>query len=194
MLPDASAIQIPSGDGRLPAGGSGQLLFGAGVGHPAGDTHSDHLALGGRLAGVVPSPAPGERAPPPVYRSVLHRYGPPAPEERDVASQNFLAQLEQLRTTILQDSVALREQFPDHVMRSRPVFHGAEYEDFAARVKQTIQEPELPQGALLSQAMPALRQEFKFIRQSLTDLHQQMTAGQSQVTCARGFVRCLTCN
>lgn len=55
--------------------------------------------------------------------------------EHNMAAEAFLDLLGWLREVLLQDSVTLRKRFPSHPIFKDPVFHCAEYLDFAARVE-----------------------------------------------------------
>ena len=54
----------------------------------------------------------------------------------DLAAGGFCTLLRHLRTVILQDSIPLREAFPDHPVWAHPVFHHDAYAAFAAQVKK----------------------------------------------------------
>jgi len=78
----------------------------------------------------------------------------------DLAGLGLTSLLFYLREVILQDSVILRERFPNSPVWNHPVFQHKAYERFAARVRDATGpsgEGERPTRlALLTQAMPEL--------------------------------------
>jgi hypothetical protein len=69
-----------------------------------------------------------------------------------------------LREVILQDSVVLRQLFPNNLVWNHPVFQRSAYATFAQKVETSLQEKEHPsQLSLLYQAMPLLTDYLKTI-------------------------------
>jgi hypothetical protein len=84
------------------------------------------------------------------------RFGPDKID--DLAAAGFCTLLRHLREVVLQDSVFLKEAFPDHFLWSHPVFHHNAYVAFAERLKRHKDEdddkPSL--STRIIQAMPDL--------------------------------------
>lgn len=112
-------------------------------------------------------------------------------DRRDVAAQAFLHLLDQLRTVILQDSVILRDEFPDHVMWSDPVFRQPEYAAFAAQIRQSLpSHRSTPTAATASSPMPQqlqfqetvmlIREELEGLRREIARLGQLLDAERQE--------------
>lgn len=112
-------------------------------------------------------------------------------DRRDIAAQAFLRLLSQLRTVILQDSVVLREEFPNHVMWSDPVFRRPEYAAFAAQVTQSLPSRRstptaatapspMPQQLQIQETVILIREELEALRREIARLGQLLDAGRQE--------------
>jgi Centromere DNA-binding protein complex CBF3 subunit, domain 2/Transcriptional activator of glycolytic enzymes len=82
----------------------------------------------------------------------------------DLAASGFCNLLHQLRIVILQDSVALRQAYPDHPIFAHRVFNHKDYRAFAAQVASIIGEDAIPSlSTRLVQAMPDLADRLQSI-------------------------------
>ena len=85
------------------------------------------------------------------------KFGPQDHQIGDLAAMGFTNLLRYLREVILQDSVALRELFPDHPIWNHPVFSHEDYSQFAEAVRQIEQDGQAPsQLEIIQQALPHL--------------------------------------
>jgi hypothetical protein len=66
------------------------------------------------------------------------RFGPRDGQINDLAAKGLTDLIFHLREVILQDSVILRECFPDSPVRNHPVFQRKAYERFCARVRDAL--------------------------------------------------------
>jgi hypothetical protein len=75
----------------------------------------------------------------------------------DLAATGLVNLLLYLREVVLQDSIYLRDRYPDSLVWDHPVFRHAAYDAFAQRVRAHTSDGQPPsQLALLTQAMPVL--------------------------------------
>ncbi|KAJ6780567.1 hypothetical protein PWT90_10658 [Aphanocladium album] len=82
----------------------------------------------------------------------------------DLATAGFIDLLLYLREVILQDSVALKPQFPASPIWNHPVFQHPEYRVYSQQLQSSIQEAEQPsQLTILTQAIPILTEYLKSI-------------------------------
>jgi hypothetical protein len=88
-------------------------------------------------------------------------------DRNDMAAQGFLRFLDQLRTILLQDSVLLREQFPQHPIWDDPVFVRKDYQEFAVRIKCSLSNTETPEEVRLQQSLPMIAQRLNTMRQEV---------------------------
>ena len=94
-------------------------------------------------------------------------------EDRDdLAGQGFLRLLDHLRTIILQDSVIMREHFPEHPLWTDPLFVREDYKAFAQEVQTCLLDKEEPQEILLRRALPVISNRLNVVQQ---DLKQTVT-------------------
>ena len=89
-------------------------------------------------------------------------------DRNDLAAQGFLRLLVQLRTVLLQDSVVLRAEFPEHPLWSDPIFVRQDYLEFAEQVRVSLLDVEEPEEIQIRKTMPAIAQRLNIVRQSLT--------------------------
>jgi len=88
-------------------------------------------------------------------------------DRNDLAAQGFLQLLTQLRTVLLQDSVILKEEFPEHPLWSDPVFVRQDYLEFAEQVRVSLLNIEDPEEIRIRKTLPAIAQRLDVVRQSL---------------------------
>jgi hypothetical protein len=82
----------------------------------------------------------------------------------DLAADGFCNLLHHLRMVILQDSVALRQAFPDHSIWAHRVFSHKDYAAFATQVESLISKDATPSvSTRLLQAMPDLADRLQSI-------------------------------
>jgi hypothetical protein len=94
---------------------------------------------------------------------------PASEEDRDdLAAQGFLRLLVQLRTILLQDSVIMRKEFPNHPMWSDPLFVREDYQRFAAEVELSLSNIEEPEEIQIKKTVPAIANRLTVVQQSLT--------------------------
>ena len=62
-------------------------------------------------------------------------FGPSSDQINDLAAMGLTGLLFYLREVILQDSVALRQQFPDNAIWTHPVFQHPAYQQFAQQIE-----------------------------------------------------------
>jgi hypothetical protein len=104
------------------------------------------------------------------------RFGPQQQEGQinDLAAEGFCTLLHHLRTVILQDSISLREAFPDHPIWSHRVFHHDAYAPFVMQVKSCIGEDTMPSiSARILDALPDLVDNLQSISSQM--IHQSKT-------------------
>ena len=75
-------------------------------------------------------------------------------DQSDLAAQGFLRLLKTLRTILLQDSVLMRKEFPQHPMWTHEVFGRADYLTFAAELEASLAVPEPPEELRLKAVIP----------------------------------------
>ena len=78
----------------------------------------------------------------------------------DIAAQGFLQLLKELRVILLQDSVIMRTEFPDHPIWNDPLFGRADYAEFAAGVHLSLEDIALPDEVRLRNVLPDLATTF----------------------------------
>ncbi len=88
-------------------------------------------------------------------------------DTRDLAAQGFLHLLQQLRTILLQDSVIMRKEFPDHPIWTDPIFHRDDYLAFARDVELSLMDVEEPEEIQIRKALPAIAERLSTIHHSL---------------------------
>jgi hypothetical protein len=94
--------------------------------------------------------------------------------ESSLCGQGFLRLLRYLKTVFLQDSVVLREQFPDHPNFKQPLFKTAEYRKFAAEVLAACKNPVASYTDQLQQAVPEVVIELRAMRRELGKMAQTL--------------------
>jgi Centromere DNA-binding protein complex CBF3 subunit, domain 2/Transcriptional activator of glycolytic enzymes len=88
-----------------------------------------------------------------------NRFGPQSDQINDLAASGITSLLFYLREVILQDSVVLRQRFPDNAVWTHPVFQHPAYDNFARQITAAagLNEGEsLSRSVLLYQALPQL--------------------------------------
>lgn len=88
-------------------------------------------------------------------------------DTQDLAAQGFLRLLQQLRIILLQDSVIMRKEFPDHPMWTDPIFQRDDYLAFARDVELSLLDVEEPEEIQIRKALPAIAERLSTIHQSL---------------------------
>jgi hypothetical protein len=100
----------------------------------------------------------------------------------DMAAQGFLRLLNQFRTIILQDSVLLQKEFPEHPMWDHTIFQREDYQDFARLVSQSLLHTETPREIQLQQTIPMIADRLSIIQKDLHQtIDQQGCQAQSQL-------------
>lgn len=121
---------------------------------------------------LLPSGPPSASTPSPnSSRTTTHgpKVMPSAEEDRtDLAAQGFLHLLYELRVIMLQDSVLLRREFPQHPIWADPVFVRDDYKRFAEEVLESLNTCEEPEAVLVRRAMPAVAERINIMEQGMT--------------------------
>jgi hypothetical protein len=86
----------------------------------------------------------------------------------DLAAQGFLRLLQQFRIVLLQDSVIMRREFPDHPLWTDPVFERDDYRAFMQDVELSLLEVEEPEEVRIRKTLPAVAERLSTLHQSLT--------------------------
>ena len=82
-------------------------------------------------------------------------------ERDDLAGQGFLRLLKELRTILLQDSVLLRKEFPQHPIWQHPVFAREDYLAFVKELQQSLAIPEPPEELRIQAVLPDIATKLK---------------------------------
>ena len=93
---------------------------------------------------------------------------------QDIATIQFLKLLAYLRIVFLQDSVLLRQKYPQHPLWNHRLFSLPAYDVFAKDVLAHLDHEEMDQNSLIRTALPHLGQQVVDLHTGLTNL---MTAG-----------------
>ncbi|EDN11037.1 predicted protein [Histoplasma mississippiense (nom. inval.)] len=88
-------------------------------------------------------------------------------DEQDLAAQGFLRLLKQLRTVILQDSVLLQRQFPDHPLWSDALFVREDYQKYTLQIVQALETAVEPQEIQIQRVVPVITDQLKNVRQEM---------------------------
>ncbi|EDN05524.1 predicted protein [Histoplasma mississippiense (nom. inval.)] len=88
-------------------------------------------------------------------------------DEQDLAAQGFLRLLKQLRTVILQDSVLLQRQFPDHPLWSDALFVREDYQKYTLQIVQALETAVEPQEIQIQRVVPVIADQLKNVRQEM---------------------------
>ena len=118
---------------------------------------------------------------------------PPPPQEEeeeeeeeddrhDLAGQGFLRLLRQLRVILLQDSVLMRQEFPDHPIWADPIFARDDYAAFAKDVKLSLLDVEEPEEIQIRKTLPAIAERLSILQQSLQrEINEWGTGSQARL-------------
>lgn len=93
-------------------------------------------------------------------------------DRHDLAAQGFLRLLQQLRTILLQDSVFLRREFPEHPLWNHPVFVRQDYQEFAREVELSAMNVEEPEEIQIRKVVPIIAERLNIVQQSLSQAIQ----------------------
>jgi Centromere DNA-binding protein complex CBF3 subunit, domain 2/Transcriptional activator of glycolytic enzymes len=105
------------------------------------------------------------------YEYISPRSIPLETEDReDLAAQGFLRLLAELRTILLQDSVLLRREFPEHPIWQDPIFVRDDYRGFAEDVERSLLETDEPEAIRLRRIVPDLTT-------TITNSHRDLVRG-----------------
>jgi hypothetical protein len=85
----------------------------------------------------------------------------------DLAGSGFLRLLRVLRTVILQDSVGLRQLFPEHPIWKADVFASEVYQAFAAKTAAASESGEGPEDLQIKKALPILYDRMSMLREDV---------------------------
>jgi hypothetical protein len=85
----------------------------------------------------------------------------------DLAGSAFLRLLRVLRTVILQDSVSLRQLFPEHPVWRADVFASEAYQAFATKVAAASKDDEEPEDLQIKKALPILYDRMSALREDV---------------------------
>jgi hypothetical protein len=98
---------------------------------------------------------------------VLEPLSPFEEDRQDLAAQGFLRLLLVLRMILLQDSVLLRREYPDHIIWQDPIFVREDYLRFAEEVELSIREVEEPQDLRIRRVLPDVANKIDTHRQDI---------------------------
>ncbi|EDN08838.1 predicted protein [Histoplasma mississippiense (nom. inval.)] len=87
--------------------------------------------------------------------------------EQDLAAQRFLRLLKQLHTVILQDSVLLQRQFPDHPLWSDALFVREDYQKYTLQIVQALETAVEPQKIQIQRVVSVIADQLKNVRQEM---------------------------
>ena len=88
-------------------------------------------------------------------------------DQSDLAGQGFLCLLSELRIILLQDSVILLEEFPDHLIWQDPLFVRKDYRTFAQEVRESLLVMKEPDELCLRQIIPDIASRLNISQQSI---------------------------
>jgi hypothetical protein len=101
----------------------------------------------------------------------------------DLAGSGFLRLLRVLRTVILQDSVSLRQLFPEHPIWKADVFASEIYQAFAIRVAADSENDEESEDLQIKKALPILYDRMSMLREDVKQsVKQEVKAGFSEIS------------
>jgi Centromere DNA-binding protein complex CBF3 subunit, domain 2/Transcriptional activator of glycolytic enzymes len=109
-----------------------------------------------------------EEEEPEEFPATAEAYKADKADRQDLAGQGFLRLLQQLRIILLQDSVIMRREFPDHPIWTDPIFARGDYLAFAKDVELSLMEVEEPEEVRVRKALPALAERLSTLHQGLT--------------------------
>ena len=89
-------------------------------------------------------------------------------DRQDLAAQGFLRLLQQLRIVLLQDSVVMRREFPDHPMSADPIFARDDYLTFAKDVELSLLDAEEPEEVQIRKTLPAIAERPNMLHQGFS--------------------------
>ena len=84
-----------------------------------------------------------------------------------IAARGFLELLDRMRTVVLQDSVLMISEHPQHPIWKHEIFSSDLYRIFAQNLKQSFQTSSDPAETVLQKAMPALSEKLGAIHSDL---------------------------
>ncbi|EDN10719.1 predicted protein [Histoplasma mississippiense (nom. inval.)] len=87
--------------------------------------------------------------------------------EQDLTAQRFLRLLKQLHTVILQNSVLLQRQFPDHPLWSDALFVREDYQKYTLQIVQTLETAVEPQKIQIQRVVSVIADQLKNVRQEM---------------------------
>ena len=107
----------------------------------------------------------------------------------DLAGSGFLRLLRVLRTVILQDSVVLRELFPEHPIWKADVFASEAYQAFAVKIAAASESGEDPEDLQIKKSLPILYDRMSTLREDVKQsVKQEVKAVFSEINELKGAV------
>jgi Centromere DNA-binding protein complex CBF3 subunit, domain 2 len=118
----------------------------------------------------------------PATDSWCHQFATGKVEQMDMAGQGFLQLLCDLRIILLQDSILLRQSFPEHPLWQHPVFSSEEYNQFERLA--TDSDPEIePEELLLQRTVPLIAERLQMANSNIVqELRLGFTEQQTSLT------------
>ena len=98
-----------------------------------------------------------------------------------LSGQGFLRLLQHLKTVFLQDSVLLRERWPQHPNFQLPLFATAEYRKFAADVLAACRNPEVSFNERVHQVVPEIALDMQAMKSDIQVLKNQTQILKNQL-------------
>ena len=87
--------------------------------------------------------------------------------ESSLSGQGFLLLMKHMKEIFLQDSVLLRERWPNHPNFQQPLFRSAEFNDFAKKVLAACRDPQVSYNQQIHSVVPELALELQALRREV---------------------------
>jgi hypothetical protein len=91
--------------------------------------------------------------------------------EHSIATDGFIMLMILLRTVFLQDSVFLKDAFPNLFIWNHSLFQTQQYLEFAATLKDSVETSTVPEEERLKQAVPLIAEKLCDVTRVLVDQH-----------------------
>ena len=88
-------------------------------------------------------------------------------DQINLAGQGFLHLLNDLHTILLQDSIILHQEFPQHPVWQSPIFIQDDYTQFAQKVEQSLLEVEEPDEVQLHKIVPDIANHMNLCQEDI---------------------------
>jgi hypothetical protein len=108
------------------------------------------------------------------WASVHGLHGASEPDsnaEHSIATDGFLMLMTLIRTVFLQDSIYLRDAYPNLFIWKHPIFQCEQYHEFAAMLKDAVDTSTVPQEERLQLAVPLIAEKLTDMTRVMQDQH-----------------------